>query len=140
MLYLVLSCKLFFFFQMAALILAIYYSGGLFLKLHETEEAEITIFFVCVCVGWRECSHPCPTAHVLLHRIKRVLPRGHELLRKTGTSSLNEQRRFCLCSSLFSVILQGIQFYTQIKTVTSQWKAEDATLKSPAVTMPTMGR
>ncbi|XDV43559.1 hypothetical protein PO909_012023 [Leuciscus waleckii] len=35
---------------------------------------------------------------------------------------------------------QGIQFYTQIKTVTSQWKAEDATLKSPAVTMPTMGR
>uniref|UniRef100_A0A8C2PSW4 Methylmalonate-semialdehyde/malonate-semialdehyde dehydrogenase [acylating], mitochondrial n=1 Tax=Cyprinus carpio TaxID=7962 RepID=A0A8C2PSW4_CYPCA len=35
---------------------------------------------------------------------------------------------------------QGIQFYTQIKTVTSQWKAEDASLKSPAVTMPTMGR
>ncbi|CAI5696666.1 unnamed protein product [Oreochromis niloticus] len=35
---------------------------------------------------------------------------------------------------------QGIQFYTQIKTVTAQWKAEDATLKSPAVTMPTMGR
>ena len=35
---------------------------------------------------------------------------------------------------------KGIQFYTQIKTVTSQWKAEDATLKSPAVTMPTMGR
>ncbi|KAG5857537.1 hypothetical protein ANANG_G00020500 [Anguilla anguilla] len=35
---------------------------------------------------------------------------------------------------------QGIQFYTQIKTVTSQWKAEDATLKTPAVTMPTMGR
>uniref|UniRef100_A0A8C9VAL7 Methylmalonate-semialdehyde/malonate-semialdehyde dehydrogenase [acylating], mitochondrial n=1 Tax=Scleropages formosus TaxID=113540 RepID=A0A8C9VAL7_SCLFO len=35
---------------------------------------------------------------------------------------------------------QGIYFYTQIKTVTSQWKAEDATLKSPAVTMPTMGR
>ncbi|GAA6231068.1 methylmalonate-semialdehyde dehydrogenase [acylating], mitochondrial-like [Lates japonicus] len=35
---------------------------------------------------------------------------------------------------------QGIQFYTQIKTVTSQWKAEDATVTSPAVTMPTMGR
>ncbi|XP_005917733.1 methylmalonate-semialdehyde dehydrogenase [acylating], mitochondrial [Haplochromis burtoni] len=35
---------------------------------------------------------------------------------------------------------QGIQFYTQIKTITSQWKAEDATLTSPAVTMPTMGR
>ncbi|MBN3314554.1 MMSA dehydrogenase, partial [Atractosteus spatula] len=35
---------------------------------------------------------------------------------------------------------QGIQFYTQIKTVTSQWKEEDATLKSPAVVMPTMGR
>lgn len=38
------------------------------------------------------------------------------------------------------IYFQGIQFYTQIKTVTSQWKAEDATLKSPAVTMPTMGR
>ncbi|KAG7237131.1 hypothetical protein INR49_032772 [Caranx melampygus] len=35
---------------------------------------------------------------------------------------------------------QGIQFYTQVKTVTSQWKAEDATVTSPAVTMPTMGR
>ncbi|KAJ3613261.1 hypothetical protein NHX12_019511 [Muraenolepis orangiensis] len=35
---------------------------------------------------------------------------------------------------------QGIHFYTQIKTITSQWKAEDATSKSPAVTMPTMGR
>lgn len=45
-----------------------------------------------------------------------------------------------LCLSLLSVLLQGVQFYTQIKTVTSQWKAEDATLKSPAVTMPTMGR
>lgn len=39
-------------------------------------------------------------------------------------------------SSVFS--LQGIQFYTQIKTVTSQWKAEDATTKAAAVTMPTM--
>ncbi|KAM3871361.1 LOW QUALITY PROTEIN: methylmalonate-semialdehyde/malonate-semialdehyde dehydrogenase [acylating], mitochondrial [Diretmus argenteus] len=35
---------------------------------------------------------------------------------------------------------QGIQFYTQTKTVISQWKAEDATLQRPAVTMPTMGR
>uniref|UniRef100_A0A6Q2WZI6 Methylmalonate-semialdehyde/malonate-semialdehyde dehydrogenase [acylating], mitochondrial n=1 Tax=Esox lucius TaxID=8010 RepID=A0A6Q2WZI6_ESOLU len=35
---------------------------------------------------------------------------------------------------------QGIQFYTQIKTVISQWKAEDATVKTPAVSMPTMGR
>uniref|UniRef100_A0A8C8FX79 Methylmalonate-semialdehyde/malonate-semialdehyde dehydrogenase [acylating], mitochondrial n=1 Tax=Oncorhynchus tshawytscha TaxID=74940 RepID=A0A8C8FX79_ONCTS len=35
---------------------------------------------------------------------------------------------------------QGIQFYTQIKTVTSQWKAEDSTVKTPAVSMPTMGR
>uniref|UniRef100_A0A8C5C320 methylmalonate-semialdehyde dehydrogenase (CoA acylating) n=1 Tax=Gadus morhua TaxID=8049 RepID=A0A8C5C320_GADMO len=33
---------------------------------------------------------------------------------------------------------QGIQFYTQIKTVTSQWKAEDAGVSSPAVTMPTI--
>lgn len=44
------------------------------------------------------------------------------------------------CLLLCVVSLQGIQFYTQIKTVTSQWKAEDATTKSPAVTMPTMGR
>ncbi|XP_041122205.1 methylmalonate-semialdehyde dehydrogenase [acylating], mitochondrial-like [Polyodon spathula] len=35
---------------------------------------------------------------------------------------------------------QGIQFYTQIKTITSQWKEEDSTLGSPAVVMPTMGR
>ncbi|KAK1339352.1 hypothetical protein QTO34_020035 [Cnephaeus nilssonii] len=34
---------------------------------------------------------------------------------------------------------QGIQFYTQLKTITSQWKEEDATLSSPAVVMPTMG-
>lgn len=43
-------------------------------------------------------------------------------------------------STNFTFSPQGIQFYTQIKTITSQWKAEDATLKSPAVTMPTMGR
>lgn len=99
------------------------------------------LFFVCV--GWRERSHPCSIAHVLFHRIKRLLPRGHELLRQTSPSSLNENHgaeRRNLCSCLLSVLLQGIQFYTQIKTVTSQWKAEDATLKSPAVTMPTMGR
>ncbi|XP_041070583.1 methylmalonate-semialdehyde dehydrogenase [acylating], mitochondrial isoform X1 [Carcharodon carcharias] len=35
---------------------------------------------------------------------------------------------------------QGIQFYTQVKTVTSQWKEEDSTLTSPSVVMPTMGR
>ncbi|KAM4662802.1 methylmalonate-semialdehyde/malonate-semialdehyde dehydrogenase [acylating], mitochondrial [Discoglossus pictus] len=35
---------------------------------------------------------------------------------------------------------QGVSFYTQLKTVTSQWKEEDATLTSPAVVMPTMGR
>ncbi|KAJ1104561.1 hypothetical protein NDU88_001971 [Pleurodeles waltl] len=35
---------------------------------------------------------------------------------------------------------QGVQFYTQIKTVISQWKEEDATVTSPAVVMPTMGR
>lgn len=45
-----------------------------------------------------------------------------------------------ILSILFVLSLQGIQFYTQIKTITSQWKAEDATVKSPAVTMPTMGR
>ncbi|XP_040268264.1 methylmalonate-semialdehyde dehydrogenase [acylating], mitochondrial [Bufo bufo] len=35
---------------------------------------------------------------------------------------------------------QGIYFYTQLKTVISQWKEEDATVTSPAVVMPTMGR
>ncbi|XP_053119869.1 methylmalonate-semialdehyde dehydrogenase [acylating], mitochondrial isoform X4 [Hemicordylus capensis] len=34
---------------------------------------------------------------------------------------------------------QGVQFYTQLKTITSQWKEEDATLAKPAVVMPTMG-
>ncbi|XP_077395664.1 methylmalonate-semialdehyde/malonate-semialdehyde dehydrogenase [acylating], mitochondrial isoform X2 [Festucalex cinctus] len=34
---------------------------------------------------------------------------------------------------------QGIHFYTQVKTIISQWKAEDATLKSPDVNIPTMG-
>ncbi|KAM5129707.1 methylmalonate-semialdehyde/malonate-semialdehyde dehydrogenase [acylating], mitochondrial-like [Mantella aurantiaca] len=34
---------------------------------------------------------------------------------------------------------QGIHFYTQLKTITSQWKEEDATLGSPAVVMPTIG-
>ncbi|KAH0620509.1 hypothetical protein JD844_021038 [Phrynosoma platyrhinos] len=34
---------------------------------------------------------------------------------------------------------QGVQFYTQLKTITSQWKEEDATVAKPAVVMPTMG-
>ncbi|XP_030070193.1 methylmalonate-semialdehyde/malonate-semialdehyde dehydrogenase [acylating], mitochondrial [Microcaecilia unicolor] len=34
---------------------------------------------------------------------------------------------------------QGVQFYTQTKTITSQWNEEDATVTSPAVVMPTMG-
>ncbi|ETE72347.1 Methylmalonate-semialdehyde dehydrogenase [acylating], mitochondrial, partial [Ophiophagus hannah] len=34
---------------------------------------------------------------------------------------------------------QGVQFYTQLKTVISQWKEEDATVTKPAVVMPTMG-
>ncbi|XP_078007601.1 methylmalonate-semialdehyde/malonate-semialdehyde dehydrogenase [acylating], mitochondrial isoform X2 [Phascolarctos cinereus] len=34
---------------------------------------------------------------------------------------------------------QGIQFYTQLKTITSQWKEEDSVLTAPAVVMPTMG-
>ena len=33
----------------------------------------------------------------------------------------------------------AIQFYTQVKTVTSQWKAEDATVTTGSVTaMPVM--
>ena len=44
-----------------------------------------------------------------------------------------------LTLSLFD-FFKGIQFYTQLKTITSQWKEEDATLSSPAVVMPTMGR
>lgn len=38
-----------------------------------------------------------------------------------------------------STSLQGVQFYTQLKTVISQWKEEDATVTKPAVVMPTMG-
>ncbi|POI22205.1 hypothetical protein CIB84_014046 [Bambusicola thoracicus] len=34
---------------------------------------------------------------------------------------------------------QGVQFYTQLKTIISQWKEEDATVTKPAVVMPTMG-
>lgn len=38
-----------------------------------------------------------------------------------------------------SPFLQGVQFYTQLKTIISQWKEEDATIAKPAVVMPTMG-
>lgn len=58
-------------------------------------------------------------------------------------SHIHRRGVYChYCSSGRSCLffLQGIQFYTQIKTVTSQWKAEDATVTTPAVTMPTMGR
>ncbi|XP_074852897.1 methylmalonate-semialdehyde/malonate-semialdehyde dehydrogenase [acylating], mitochondrial isoform X1 [Carettochelys insculpta] len=34
---------------------------------------------------------------------------------------------------------QGVQFYTQLKTIIAQWKEEDATVAKPAVVMPTMG-
>ncbi|KAM6462124.1 methylmalonate-semialdehyde/malonate-semialdehyde dehydrogenase [acylating], mitochondrial isoform 2-T2 [Liasis olivaceus] len=34
---------------------------------------------------------------------------------------------------------QGVQFYTQLKTVISQWKEEDAAVAKPSVVMPTMG-
>ncbi|KAK3608548.1 hypothetical protein CHS0354_042525 [Potamilus streckersoni] len=33
---------------------------------------------------------------------------------------------------------QGIQFYTQLKTVTQMWRSEDAGLSKPAVAMPVM--
>ena len=32
----------------------------------------------------------------------------------------------------------AIQFYTQVKTVTSQWKAEDATITGSSTVMPVM--
>uniref|UniRef100_A0A8K9UBP8 Methylmalonate-semialdehyde/malonate-semialdehyde dehydrogenase [acylating], mitochondrial n=1 Tax=Oncorhynchus mykiss TaxID=8022 RepID=A0A8K9UBP8_ONCMY len=51
--------------------------------------------------------------------------------------TLHLYSKTCTQQPLFSM---GIQFYTQIKTVTSQWKAEDSTMKTPAVSMPTMGR
>lgn len=42
--------------------------------------------------------------------------------------------------SLYSaqIWFQGIEFYTQTKTVTSLWKAEDATDTKAQVVMPTM--
>lgn len=39
---------------------------------------------ILVFAGWSQCPHPCSTAHVLLHWIKRILQRGHELLWKTS--------------------------------------------------------
>jgi malonate-semialdehyde dehydrogenase (acetylating)/methylmalonate-semialdehyde dehydrogenase len=32
----------------------------------------------------------------------------------------------------------GVQFYTQLKTVTALWRSEDATDQSASVNMPTM--
>ena len=42
-----------------------------------------------------------------------------------------------LSPSSFSLHSQGIQFYTQLKTVTSLWRQEDAAGTMPTV-MPTM--
>lgn len=33
---------------------------------------------------------------------------------------------------------QGINFYTQLKTVTQMWREDDATVTKPAVAMPVM--
>ena len=39
----------------------------------------------------------------------------------------------------FSVCVQGIQFYTQVKTVTQMWRGEDAQLSTGSATaMPVM--
>lgn len=53
-------------------------------------------------------------------------------------------QRFCITNwhkfyTLVFCFFQGVQFYTQLKTVISQWKEEDATVTKPAVVMPTMG-
>lgn len=111
------------------------------LTLNENERGK------CCSADWSQRSHSRSPAYVLLHRIERILQRRHELLRETGKYETNNflilssaRKSKMLDVNTFLYSLQGIQFYTQIKTVTSQWKAEDATLKSPAVTMPTMGR
>ena len=38
----------------------------------------------------------------------------------------------------FYSLLQGMQFYTQIKTVTQMWREDDATGGKAAVAMPVM--
>lgn len=101
---------------------------------------------IFMCADRRERAHPRPPTHVLFHRLQRFVQGRHQLLWKTGKTRFTHPQRSQLLSllqlswGLVSSSLQGIQFYTQIKTVTSQWKAEDATVTTPAVTMPTMGR
>lgn len=96
-----------------------------------------------MCADWRERAHPRPPPHVLFHWLQRLLQGRHQLLWQTGKRlgfTPPQKEHLSPWLQLVSSFLQGIQFYTQIKTVTSQWKAEDATVTTPAVTMPTMGR
>ncbi|KAG7267820.1 hypothetical protein CRUP_003634 [Coryphaenoides rupestris] len=72
-------------------------------------------------------------------RHQRLSQRGGTRTATGGTAIVHRQRRPPLHARwAVNVPIPGIQFYTQIKTVISQWKAEDATVTSPAVSMPTI--
>lgn len=72
----------------------------------------------------------------LLH-FQELLSRNFTCFRVRGEMSLIIKGSFS--NTYCSFFFQGVQFYTQLKTITSQWKEEDATVARPAVVMPTMG-
>ena len=49
---------------------------------------KISILWPCF-LGWCECTNPCATAHVLLHRIQGLLQGRHQLLRQAGSPVLH---------------------------------------------------
>lgn len=104
--------------------------------------------------GWYQCSYSCPAADVLLHGLPRIFPWRHQLLWETGTAMVAPHTLHMFSPPLHTPTLplllstltlspsssphsQGIQFYTQLKTVTSLWRQEDAAGTMPTV-MPTM--
>lgn len=119
--------------------------------------------------GGHQRAHPGAPALLLLHRLARLHPRGHSLLRKAGMS----QCSLC-CACMIYVTRgvargltqthnrpsqnqpqapihqhppqqhpkptppkQGVQFYTQTKTVTSNWQFRAESARG-AATMPTL--
>ena len=47
---------------------------------------------ISMITGWSERTYPCASTHVLLHRIRRLLQRRHQLLRQTGEVPLVHAR------------------------------------------------
>ena len=109
---------------------------------------------LCVCAGWYQRANTCAPADVLIHWIKSIVQGRCQLLWKTSNNSysfsplppplslfLSLPLSLSLGKSMVNVFLllfpQGIQFYTQMKTITSLWREEDAAGATPTV-MPTM--